>query len=208
MGIVLSGALSDGAAGLAELAAAGGTALVQEPEDAYVPSMPEAALTTTPQARRLRADDLGEAIAAFAEALPTIEEEELAVAGDDLGDSPIERSRHTPAGPPTGYTCPECHGPLWEVGQNRFRCRVGHVYNEDHLVHAKDDEVEAALWAALEALEERAELMERIARRLRAGGSHGPATRYRERRNDTLRRAELLRTRLLAGEEPTEASAG
>jgi two-component system chemotaxis response regulator CheB len=70
MGIVLSGSLDDGAAGLAQLAAAGGTALVQDPEDAFVPSMPEAALAATPAARALRADELGNAIASFARGLP------------------------------------------------------------------------------------------------------------------------------------------
>jgi two-component system, chemotaxis family, protein-glutamate methylesterase/glutaminase len=70
MGIVLSGSLDDGAAGLAQLAAAGGTALVQDPEDAFVRSMPEAALAATPAARALRADELGNAIASFARGLP------------------------------------------------------------------------------------------------------------------------------------------
>jgi len=50
IGVVLTGANGDGARGLAEIAAAGGLALVQSPRTAEWPAMPEAALQTTPQA--------------------------------------------------------------------------------------------------------------------------------------------------------------
>ncbi len=43
-GIILSGANNDGAAGLRDVMNYGGTAVVQNPDDAAVPTMPEAAL--------------------------------------------------------------------------------------------------------------------------------------------------------------------
>lgn len=43
-GIVLSGANNDGAAGLRDVVNYGGTAIVQDPKDAAVPTMPEAAI--------------------------------------------------------------------------------------------------------------------------------------------------------------------
>lgn len=51
IGLVLSGANSDGALGLRTVAAAGGLALVQRPADAQCPAMPEAALQACPAAR-------------------------------------------------------------------------------------------------------------------------------------------------------------
>lgn len=62
--IVLTGNNDDGAAGLALVHAAGGTALVQEPKDARAPVMPQAALRRVPGARALPLACMAEWIAA------------------------------------------------------------------------------------------------------------------------------------------------
>jgi two-component system chemotaxis response regulator CheB len=59
-GIILSGANSDGAAGLRAIAAGGGLALVQDPATAEVPTMPQAALSACPGARVLDVSGLSE----------------------------------------------------------------------------------------------------------------------------------------------------
>lgn len=48
LGIILSGANSDGAEGLRAIVEAGGSAVVQQPDTAEVPVMPQAALATCP----------------------------------------------------------------------------------------------------------------------------------------------------------------
>lgn len=53
VGVVLTGLLHDGAAGLAAVARYGGTCLVQDPNDCEFPSMPLAALESVPTARQL-----------------------------------------------------------------------------------------------------------------------------------------------------------
>jgi two-component system chemotaxis response regulator CheB len=103
-----------------------------------------------------------------------------------------------PDGPPSPFTCPECSGSLWEIrdGQSiRYTCRVGHSYSGDAMIVEQGNAVEAALWAALEALEERAEFLQRMADR------HGAARpRLRDRfagaAHDALQRAELIRRAL------------
>ena len=60
--VVLSGAGSDGAEGLAAVIEAGGAAIIQDPTDAQHPSMPEAALSLVPAAWVCRADTIGDMI--------------------------------------------------------------------------------------------------------------------------------------------------
>ncbi len=58
IGLVLSGANVDGAAGLARIAGAGGIALVQHLASAAYPAMPEAAARQVPSARALAPGDV------------------------------------------------------------------------------------------------------------------------------------------------------
>ncbi|WP_187970568.1 chemotaxis protein CheB [Aquibium microcysteis] len=58
IGIVLTGANQDGAMGLKAIAAAGGTAIVQDPGEAYARAMPEAAIAACPEALVLNADGI------------------------------------------------------------------------------------------------------------------------------------------------------
>jgi len=67
-GVVLTGANADGALGLAQIAARGGPAIVQDPETAERREMPEAALWATPEARVLALEEIGPALAQLAAA--------------------------------------------------------------------------------------------------------------------------------------------
>jgi two-component system, chemotaxis family, protein-glutamate methylesterase/glutaminase len=191
--VVLSGALGDGSSGALAVRRAGGAVIVQDPAEAPVASMPESTLAAVGEgASVLPAAEIGPALAALAGRVPMRE--------DTVMPGPRDLSQHPerPAGPPSAFTCPECNGPLWESDQGgvlRFRCRVGHGFSEDALVGEQGTAVEAALWIALESLEERAEFLRRIADRhtetrprLRARYEHAAA--------DALQRAELIRTAL------------
>jgi len=61
VGVILTGANEDGAAGLQAVAAAGGVALAENPEDAFAPTMPTAALARCPAVQSMSLD----AIAAY-----------------------------------------------------------------------------------------------------------------------------------------------
>jgi two-component system, chemotaxis family, protein-glutamate methylesterase/glutaminase len=194
--VILSGALGDGSLGALAVKRAGGKVIVQDPEEAAVPSMPEAAIAAVRDVDGvLMAGEIGPALQRMAGSAPPTREGLVMTGGDE--------ERRT--GPPSGFTCPECHGPLWEVSEGehaRYRCRVGHAYSEDSMMVEQGSAVEAALWSALEALEERAEFLNRM------------AARYRERRpqlhhryagaaDDARERALLIRSALgLRGEAP------
>jgi len=201
--VILSGALGDGSAGAAAVAGTGGIVIVQDPAEAIVPTMPDSALhAVSGRARVLPAADMGPALAQIADERRSIREDVAMLPDASCGP----RSEATPAGPPTSLTCPECGGPLWDSPQGDvpgYRCRVGHVYSEDALVDAQAVSVEAALWSAVEVLEERAELLRRVARRRadlpRARGhlEQGAA--------DALRRAQLIRRALASVPDGTDA---
>jgi len=199
--VILSGALGDGSNGVVAVRNAGGAVIVQDPTDATVPSMPESALRAVgrPDAV-LQAAAMGDALETMAETTPMRDD-----AAVSSVDEPYSEGSARPEGPPSPFTCPECSGSLWEIRDGeaiRYTCRVGHSYAEDAMVVQQGSAVEAALWAALEALEERAEFLRRVA------GRHGDVRpRLRDRFNgaaaDALQRAELIRKALGAsGEQP------
>jgi two-component system chemotaxis response regulator CheB len=199
--VVLSGALGDGSAGAVAVRNAGGLVVVQDPEDATVASMPESALRAVGTADAvLAAGAIGPELARLVG--PARMQEDTGMA---LVDKPPAEPADRPDGPPSPFTCPECSGPLWELREGevvRYRCRVGHSYSEDAMVIEQGSAVEAALWSALEALEERAEFLRRVAVR---HGDRRP--RLRDRFNgaaeDALHRADLIRTALgTMGERP------
>jgi two-component system, chemotaxis family, protein-glutamate methylesterase/glutaminase len=65
IGVVLSGADSDGAAGLRAIKARGGVALVQRPEEATIPSMPFAAIAADHPDDSLSADEIAQRVRTF-----------------------------------------------------------------------------------------------------------------------------------------------
>jgi two-component system, chemotaxis family, protein-glutamate methylesterase/glutaminase len=192
--VILSGALGDGSAGALAVQHAGGLVVVQDPEDATVASMPESALRAVGRADAvLQASEIGPALARLVEPLP------ISKNGAAMQvENPLAESADRPDGLPSPFTCPECNGSLWEVqpGQSvRYTCRVGHSYSEDALVIEQGSAVEAALWSALEALEERAEFLRHVAVR---HGDGRPQLRdhFSGAAVDALDRAELIRRAL------------
>ncbi|HEX6023764.1 MAG TPA: chemotaxis protein CheB [Solirubrobacter sp.] len=197
--VVLSGALDDGAAGAAAVALAGGRVVVQEPSDALVPGMPSSAIAATTPDAVVTIDEMGETLQRIV-AAPVPNPGKEGPVHMEFDPVELERGPSRPAGPASGFTCPECNGAIWEVREGelyRYRCRVGHSYSEDATVEAQGNAVEAALWAALEVLEERGELLRRVADRV----DHSPRTqrRFRESAREADDRAAVLRRVLSTG---------
>jgi two-component system chemotaxis response regulator CheB len=192
--VILSGALGDGASGAAAVAGSGGLVIVQDPNDALTPSMPERALLASETPIVLPASEIGLAIADLAETPVRMREDAAVAHSSDTNQDPFER----PSGPPTGLTCPECKGALWDISEGelvRYRCRVGHVFSEDALLEEQGTHVEAALWTALEVLEERAETLRRVARNI-GDRNPGAAARLEDGARDAIDRGRLIRRAL------------
>jgi two-component system chemotaxis response regulator CheB len=100
------------------------------------------------------------------------------------------------SGQSSRFTCPDCGGVLWEFRDGtveRFRCSVGHAYSIQSLFGEQSHQLEAALWAAVRTLEDRALLLRRMERESRARGSHRSATAFESRARSAADRASLIR---------------
>src|SRR5262249_13368920 len=129
-----------------------------------------------------------------------VEERELTAMSDSAGENGNRLEAVDPKGTPSAYTCPECNGTLWEVQEGkmlRYACRVGHSFSVESMLQDQSDSAERAVWAALRALEERADLSQRMAHRSRIGGLHHLANRYTELAASARQDAAVLRRMLL-----------
>ena len=194
-GVVLSGVLDDGTAGLLAIRRRGGLVLVQDPEEALYPMMPRSAIEYASPDLIATAADLATALAAMAEAPPP----QLSA---KTGTTPVyvevdRGASGTPQpGESSGLTCPECNGGMWELvdeGVTRYRCRVGHEYSAESFLTNQSDRVEAALWTALRALEERADVHRRMAERQHSRGLDSFGVKYEQRAEEAVGHAVTLR---------------
>lgn len=168
-GIVLSGLLDDGAAGLAALSETGATCLVESPEGADYDSMPIAALKAVPGAEQHNPGALARRLTQItgepvADAVPASEGVRLELMIASLERNSMETAEKL--GTLSPLNCPDCNGVLWEikVGQTRrFRCHTGHAYGEESLSAAQEEALERTLYDSLRAHRGRAELLRRMA---------------------------------------------
>lgn len=205
--VVLSGTRDDGVAGASAIGARGGCVFVQSPDEALFPGMPSKTVSRDHPDRVLPLAELAPAIAAtvrrLSEEVPMSdngrEEMSLETAYATLDAELLERD--LPPGESSVYSCPACGGVLWELDDPehlRFRCRVGHAYSADSVVDGQGEAVEAALWTALRALQERAQLSDRLAARMATTGAERSRTRFEAVAKETRKQADVIR-RLLAG---------
>jgi two-component system chemotaxis response regulator CheB len=202
IGVVLSGNLDDGAAGAAAIAAAGGTVIVQDPEDSPYPSMPLHARARVPAAVVLPLDQIAghliRLLAAKVEEAPpmTHESHDDSTTLDPVELDPGASEAFTKQGESSGLTCPECHGGVFETDRNgavQYRCRTGHAFTGESLFAEQRTSVEAALWTALRSLEESAELAHRLAERAQSRSNDRAADSYRRNAAMYWERAGVIR---------------
>lgn len=200
IGVLLSGVLDDGVLGLEAIRSRGGIAIGQTPEDALFPALPANAANAGALDRQAAAADVGAVLKELAQ-------REIKESPMDPDDSLEFENRiamtarfatgpdSQELGPPSGYTCPDCNGSLSKVGEDNYRCRVGHAWSPDSLLAARDDEIENALWIALRSLQEKAKL----ARHLAAKAGDGLVfQRYTASADETERALAVLSERLTA----------
>jgi two-component system chemotaxis response regulator CheB len=204
VGIVLSGALDDGTAGLIAIKQHGGVCVVQDPIEALVGDMPRSALENVAVDHCLLLVQIASLIDRLArETLETgdraSEPPPLARAAPFAPDGPGEQPR---SGEHPRFSCPVCGGALEEGhrgGPLRFRCQIGHAFDAAALREENQQALEGALWAALRALEEQAALANRMAVHAREQGHGKSAKRFEIRASSVQQQAAMVRDALRRG---------
>jgi two-component system chemotaxis response regulator CheB len=205
IGIVLSGNLNDGTLGLRRIKERGGVTVVQAPTDAVYPGMPSSAIEHACIDHVVAVRDLPALLVRLVgEPAPDgIEPDVVREEAMEPGRHEIESEREVALedrwvqpGTPSTQTCPECHGTLWEDidgGVTSFRCRIGHSFTAESLVAVQAEELEAALWTALRALEEHAALVRRMAARAAAQHHRRTSSTFTEQALDSEHHAAVIR---------------
>jgi two-component system chemotaxis response regulator CheB len=198
IGVVLSGALDDGAAGLATIHRRGGLAVVERPDTALFSSMPASALAEVTTDHVVAAPEIGALLGRLV-TIPadvTVPARERALDLDlelFMGDA-VKLSDERKASP---FSCPECGGVLWQGEPGAapdYQCRVGHSFTAKGLAHLQNVELERSLWAAVRSLEEHAHLNRRMLERFRLHRSTTSVQRAEETALESERHAAILRS--------------
>ena len=183
IGVILSGALDDGAAGMVAVRLRGGVGIVQDPAEALHPSMPQAAIDAAVVDHVVPAAKIADLVLELIDrrvlptaSAPVSEPMATEVSMVAPGATAADFAEHP--GVPSAFVCPDCSGPLYEIDEGRltrYRCRVGHAWSPLSLAKQHSRVAENALWTAAETLEEKAALRERLAGRAREDGRDAAA---------------------------------
>jgi two-component system chemotaxis response regulator CheB len=168
VGVVLTGMLHDGTAGLDFVKRCGGLAVVQDPADAEFSSMPESALRAVAIDYVAPLDAMGALLVQLVDPARMVPLEEINIPADlQLEAAIAERVVGTveqvnQLGHLVPLTCPDCGGNLWEVNHGhvlRYRCHTGHAFTAAALAENNQHGLEETLWVALRMMEERKNLL-------------------------------------------------
>jgi two-component system, chemotaxis family, protein-glutamate methylesterase/glutaminase len=208
IGVVLSGLLNDGTAGLMAIKSCAGLAVVQDPADALCSSMPQSALERVEVDAMVPAAELGALLGRLARQpcppavlAPKEMQVEALIAAQEFENMTADQSEY---GRLSAVTCPDCHGVMYEIDEGgllRFRCHTGHAFTAEALALTNSELWERALYNALRIQEEQATLVRTMTADARRRGAAGSAALLERRGQGYAEGALLIRQLLAQGEE-------
>jgi two-component system, chemotaxis family, protein-glutamate methylesterase/glutaminase len=169
IGVVLTGNLDDGTAGLQAIKDCGGLTVVEDPGTAFAPSMPASALEYVEIDFRVPIESMGQTLTKLvSQPSPQPKIPPRALRHEHAPQSGTVNAMDDlkAIAAPSSIVCPECGGGLWEISKARparFRCHTGHAYTLRSLEYAMNETTEDSLWSAVRALQERAVVKRRVA---------------------------------------------
>ncbi len=211
--VILSGALFDGVAGLLAVRAAGGLAVVQDPTEAAMNSMPQSAseiagadyTVKAAQLAPLLVDLTHQTLSGSPPQAPAVEPANPQPRMEATSSRDLEsQASDERAGQIATFTCPDCGGILWQADQDplAFRCYLGHYFAVEGLLQRQTEELEAALWTAVRIFREKEILNRQLAHRERHAGRDYIAERFEESAVQAAEYSNLIQRYLLKSRTP------
>jgi two-component system chemotaxis response regulator CheB len=209
IGVVLTGGMSDGTAGLMAIRSAGGLAVAQDPKDAVIATMPQSASDIAGVDHLVPVAGLAALLVDLVDGAPAPERrapsmDPIERMSDIVNKDFNEQAHNQRRGNVSVFSCPECGGTLWQVDETgliRFRCHVGHAYNGDTLLAEQSEALEAALWTAVRGFREKSVLGRQLANQERGKGNQKSADRFAELAAQAEQYADLILKHVLNGGE-------
>jgi two-component system chemotaxis response regulator CheB len=169
IGVILTGYLDDGTAGMIAIQRCGGICIVQDPTDAEYPDMPKSALSKLDPDFCLPVSKMGELFYQLLQEeskerapIPNVIRDESKIAKRVLNDlSSVEA-----LGKQVPFNCPGCGGVLWEIENDpttRFCCYTGHAYTAAILLAEQTMKIEETMWTAMRMFQARKNLLIKVA---------------------------------------------
>lgn len=206
IGILLTGYLDDGTAGMKVIKRCGGTCIVQDPEEADYPAMPRNAMNNVEVDYCLPISEMGNLLNKLIqqklpkhETVPEDVKTEAKIAERVLSDL----SSVNKLGDQVPFNCPGCGGVLWKIKKDnslRFRCHTGHAYTAAALLAEQTEKIEETMWSALRMFEERKNLLTEMAQEKKGISSKSAL----ERANKSQVHIDRIRAILNSAESESE----
>ena len=212
IGVVLTGARDDGAAGMRVIKQRGGVTIVQDPAEAPFPSMPLNVMKCMKVDYSIPLGDIAPLLNKLSGQpadkegrypVPDNLEIEARIAQQDMESDELIAGVEK-LGKVSKLTCPDCHGALWEMNDDemlRYRCHVGHAFSADSLSDGQGQMLEIALWSAVRALEEQMMLAKRIIERARKANHMRAVRMFEQRAQEAEEHSSAIRQLLLRGKK-------
>lgn len=214
IGIILTGGLNDGTAGLMKIKARGGICIVQDPAGAFGPGMPQSAIDNVAVDHVCGVDAMGPLLVrlvaarrsepdAGQEAAQTPERTHGPAVGNGQDHEDADLTSAQEEGMtaqftlhrPVAVTCPDCGGALrqHETGSlTQFGCHIGHVYTAEVMMAAQFLAMERFVEQAMRSLSERGELC-RVMMEKAGTGDPGAARQWAAAMDEALEQTAPLR---------------
>jgi len=202
IGIILTGMLDDGTAGMAFIREAGGICIIQDPAEASFPDMPTS----------VKLNEIAHFQASLKEMPAVLEKilnselppliplrEELAAEAAISKNMMTSTAQLNEIAAKSDFSCPDCGGRLWEINDSsgtRYRCHTGHTYTEGLLAKLQDEKIEESIWVSIRMMEEKANLMLLLSDKATENGERRKT--FEDRWAETRKHIDRLKSLLFA----------
>jgi two-component system, chemotaxis family, protein-glutamate methylesterase/glutaminase len=194
IGMVLTGYLDDGTVGLQTIKKRGGITVVQDPEEAEYPSMPRTALRYVKIDHTVPIADAGALLIRLVAEPPVAQNDFPTTPAIEIESNIAEQVMNTKEflenveqiGERTTYTCPDCNGAIWQIGDEeplKLRCHVGHSFTGEVFSAEQSRNIESALWTAIRIMEEKVTFSRQLSERKRTQNLLKEAAAYEKEAN-------------------------